>query len=485
MFVFNGMQNLRLRFKASLIFTILFAGSWCLSQTSGNLFWFCISSETYVRHILIWIFIIFLIFATLELVAKRKPHIEKKVVLFFFVLSLLNIMDYGIRSIFGVVSKWPDTVLICWSLITLMFPFIAGFFALKIKISYSVLEKVINICILPSVLFIYYALPSEFTTLKIEKPLKNGVRPPVHFILFDMLSYDFMFQNEEINPKYTNFRSFSKEASIYLNTYSPASTTGQVIPRLLSGVDFEKTGHNANIWQVQKVDASKVVNISSCESIFSLFDNVGYNVFLRAFALPYLNNFHQYIQSGEVHPYDTLWRSGMHSLIWPVLYPGGIQHQKTTNCILKDYLKRIIEKSENTFFYLHWNIPHDPFIYESNGKMMSRLELTKQLINGSDRRIMYEHQLTGTDQILGTIIQTIKQSDTYDESLIVVTSDHNIKGFGFDMKHIPLIIKWPHQKKAIKVFSKITSLDIYQIFNFFVKSQKLDRASLLLQSNSY
>ena len=107
-------------------------------------------------------------------------------------------MDYGIRSIFGVVSKWPDTVLICWSLITLMFPFIAGFFALKIKISYSVLEKVINICILPSVLFIYYALPSEFTTLKIEKPLKNGARPPVHFILFDMLSYDFIFQNNPI-----------------------------------------------------------------------------------------------------------------------------------------------------------------------------------------------------------------------------------------------------------------------------------------------
>jgi arylsulfatase A-like enzyme len=116
---------------------------------------------------------------------------------------------------------------------------------------------------------------------------------------------------------------------------------------------------------------------------------------------------------------------------------------------------------------------------------MGRFELTKQLINGPERRIKYSHQLTGTDRMLGQIIQAIKDSGTYEESLIIITSDHNIKGFGFDMKRIPLIIKWPHQQKAKKVFSKVTSLDIFKMLNLFIQSQKYDESPLSFQNANY
>jgi len=479
------MQKLSLRIRASLIFTILFAGSWCLSQTSGNLFWFSISSETYVKHILIWISMCLSIFITLHLIGQQKPHIENKVAFLFFVLSLLNIMDYGLRSMFGVVSKWPNAVLAGWSVITLLLTAGAAFWALKSKMSSSALGKALNVCILPCILLVYHALPSDFTISKIEKPLRNGDHPPIHFILFDMLSYDFMFKDNEINTQYSHFRSFSNSADIYLNAYSSSNTTGQAIPRLLTGVDFEKVGHHGNIWTVQTKKSSKMENISSCRSIFSLSHDAGYDVFLRAFALPYLNNFHQYIQSGEVHPFDTLWRSGMHSIIWPFLYPGGVQHQKTTNLILNDYLKRIIEQPDNTFFYLHWNIPHDPFIYDEDGQMIGRFELTKQLISRPDRRIQYNHQLAGTDRMLGRIIQTIKDSGTYEESLIIITSDHNIKGFGFDMKHVPLIIKWPYQKKTKNVLYRVTSLDIFKMLYLYTQTQKYDKPRLSIQKADY
>jgi hypothetical protein len=471
MSVFNGAQKLISSIKTSLILTILFAGSWCLSQTSDNLFWLSISIGTYIKHILIWISVCLSVFFIIQKIGKRKPDLQTRIIFIFWVLSLINIMDYGMRSIFGAVSKWPITVLICWSVITLLLPGLATILGLKVKISRSLMEKIINVSILPCVLFIYYALPTDFTILETEKPLRKGSRPPVHLILFDMLSYDFLYQDGEIKPGYKNFKSFSNAANVYLNAYSLSSTTGQVIPRLLTGIDFEKIGHKGGIWQVQEKNSSKIDKISSYQSIFSLSDAAGYNVFLRAFALPYLNNFHTHIQSGEVYPYNTLWRSGMHSLIWPILNPGGIQHQKTTVSILDDYLRRIIDAPDNTLFYLHWNIPHDPFIYDSSGQMMSRLELTEHLISGSDRRMMYEQQLAGTDQILGSIIQKIMQSGTYDESLIIVTSDHNIKGFGFEMKHIPLIIKWPHQNKTAKVFSKVTSSDIFNMLKVFIQSQ--------------
>ena len=485
MSVFNGMQELNLQIKAALVFTILFAGSWCLSQTSGNLFWFCISRGTYVKHILIWISMCWLIFITLYLIGKRKPHIESKIVFFLFILSLMNIMDYAIRSVFGVVSKWPIAVLAGWSVMTVLLPTAAACWSIRFRISRSTLQKAINVCILPCVLLVYYALPSDFTTTKIEKPLRSGQRPPVHFILFDMLSYNFMFKDDEIDPNYRNFKSLSASADVYLKAYSSHSTTGQAIPRLLTGVDFERVGHVGNIWTVQTQKSSKMENISSYRSIFSLSHDVGYNVFLRAFALPYLNNFQNHIQSGEIYPFDTLWRSAMHSLIWPVLYPGGVDHQKTTISILDDYLKRIIENPDNTFFYLHWNIPHDPFIYDADGQMTGRLELTKELISRPDRGIKYNHQLAGTDRMLGQIIQTIKDSGTYEKSLIIITSDHNIKGFGFDMKRIPLIIKWPYQKKANRVFSKVTSLDIFMMLQLFIQSQKYGEPQLSFKNANY
>lgn len=472
MSIFNGMSKRKFRIQVSIICTILFAGSWCLSQTPGNLFWLSISRGTYFKHIGIWISIGLLVFVTLHLINRRWAYIENRVILFIFILSTLNILDYGVRSIFGAVSKWPNAILAGWSMITLLLPALAIFLVLKIRVSRKVLEKAIKVCLLPSVLFIYYSVPSEFTILKVEKPLRNGDRPPIHFILFDMLSYDLISINNEILPNYNNFKSFSNVADVYLNAYSPSSTTGQTIPRLLTGNDFEKVGHNFNIWTVQTKNSLKMQIISSYETIFSLADEAGYDVFLRAFALPYLNNFYDHIQSGEVYPFDTLWRGGMHSLIWPTLFPGGIQHQMTTNSILDDYLTRVLKNPRNTFFYTHWNIPHDPFIYDSNGQMMNRFELTKQLISRPDRKLRYRQQLTGTDRILGQLIQAIKDSGTYEKSLIIITSDHNIKGFGFDLKRIPLMIKWPYQKESKKVFSIVTSTDIFRYFKNFIQSQK-------------
>ena len=133
----------------------------------------------------------------------------------------------------------------------------------------------------------------------------------------------------------------------------------------------------------------------------------------------------------------------MHSLIWPLLSPGGIQHQKTTIEMLNDYVSRIHKNPRNTFFYTHWNIPPDPFIYDTEGQMLSRIELTKNLITKPDRKLNYQCQLKGTDKIFGQLMEALKNSGAYDQSLIIVTSDHNIKGCGFNMKHIPLLMELP------------------------------------------
>jgi len=335
-----------------------------------------------------------------------------------------------------------------------------------------------QICMVPTLLFIYYALPSEFAILEVEKPIRKGNLTPIHLIIFDMLSYDFIFKDNRINPVYSNFEAFSKEANLYINAFSPSGTTGQAVPRLTTGIDFENIGYNLNRWTVRTKDSVARKEISSYETIFSVASKSGYNVFLRAFALPYLNNFGEHIQSGKVHPFDNLWRVGMHSLIWPLVSPGGIQHQKTTIEIFNDYITRIRTNPGNTFFYTHWNIPHDPFIYDADGQMLDRIELTKNLITKPDRKLKYQHQLIGTDRILGQIFEVLKNSGTYDESLIIVTSDHNIAGYGLIMKHIPLLIKKPYQKRSNIIESEVTTINLLTFIKNFIKEGECNNTFL-------
>jgi len=473
---------MRFRVQLTIISTILLSGSWCLSQKEGNIFWLSLSFRAYLAQIGIWLGIALLIYLALALAAKRSKEAENKMAVFIAIVSLLNLLDYGMRAVFGQVSAWPNEVLFSWAVLTLLLPALAAYVALKARMSRTSIEKAIRIGIIPCILLIYYALPSEFVELRIEKPRRVKNRPPIHLIIFDMLSYDVLFKDIAVKQNYPNFKSFSGEADLFLNCHSPAESTGQVIPRLLTGIDFAEVGHTGIQWLVRIESSTKMVPLSSCEALFSLAYEAGYDVFLRAFAFPYLNNFGKYIQSGRTYPFDRLWRVGMHSLVWPILSPGGIQHQKTVECILRDYLSRLHQDPRNTLFYTHWNIPHDPFIYDGSGKKLSRFELTKQLILRNDRMLNYCNQLVGTDVVFGQLIQAIKDSGSYDKSLIIVTADTNVGGLDFDMRHVPLFIKRPNQSDPRIIHSTVTNLKITNYIRHFIRSGICDTNLLLLQS---
>jgi hypothetical protein len=480
--LFDEKSDLKLRIQFAVTFTVFFAGSWCLSQKRGNIFWLCLSQATYFRHLAIWLFLGIFIFLLLYLVGKRYNKIEGKVTLFLLILCLLNILDFGIRSLFGPISEWPIAVLINWSLITLLYPGIALFTALKVPRPGNLIKIAMKICIAPILLIAFYAIPPGFAILEIEKPIKTGKQASVHLILFDMLSPEFIFSENEIKPIYKNFKSFSKECDIYLNAFSPSGTTGQTIARLTTGLDFEYVGYHLHSWIVQKGNSSEKREISSYKTIFSIANKNNYNVFLRAFALPYLNNFGEHVQSGKIYPYDTLWKVGMHSLIWPILNPGGVQHQETTNKILGNYILRLQNHPQNTFFFTHWNIPHYPFIYDDDGQMYSRTMLIKNLIKKPDPKIDYQNQLKGTDKIFGQIVEALKRSGTYDESLIIVTSDHNIDGYGFNMKHIPLFVKRPYQQSSRKIKSTVTTFSLLNFVEYFMNEGQCENS---IFENSY
>jgi len=104
--------------------------------------------------------------------------------------------------------------------------------------------------------------------------------------------------------------------------------------------------------------------------------------------------------------------------------------------------------------------------------------LIKHMMTRTDRISDYRNQLVGTDRIFGRIIEAMKNNGSYDESLIIVTADTNVKGAGFDMRKVPLFIKYPNQSDSRVIRSKAATLDIINHLKRYLQSRTYNAGAL-------
>ena len=439
-----------------------------MSNNSDNLFHLCLSLESYLINVGIWVGVFLIIVFALFCAFKHSKKAANKLSLFLIIICPINIFDYGIRSFCGPVGGWPKSLLILWSVFTLTLPLIALFAIIKTKFSDKFFENFIKVSIAPCILLLLYGFQTSFIDSTISKKPVYMDGNPAHLILFDMLSYDLLFQGSQVDQRFLNFKEFSIDCDVFLSAKSPGKTTGQTIPRLFAGSDLISVGHDRDTpWLIKPPGHEDMIDLAEYENILSIFHDANYNIFLQAFAMPYTKAFSRHIQFGKVYPYDTLWRIGFHSLIWPIIYPGGLAHQRTADSILENYKAGIFNNPPNTFYYTHWNIPHPPFIYDSTGGKLSRWELIKRMVR-KDNKEGFLHQLVGTDLVFGEVISAMKQSGKYDKSLIIVIADTNAKGFGFDSQHVPLFIKRPYQSEQRIVYDAVQTIEIKEYLKAFL-----------------
>lgn len=117
-------------------------------------------------------------------------------------------------------------------------------------------------------------------------------------------------------------------------------------------------------------------------------------------------------------------------------------------------------KDSRFFLFLHYVDPHEPyFAHPYDGVSMSLKPSHPSLDQLPLLWKLYNGEVTYLDQHLGTLFDTLKQWELYDNTLIVFTSDHGEeiyehKGFGHgatlyeEVLAVPLIIKYPHNAHA-------------------------------------
>lgn len=192
-----------------------------------------------------------------------------------------------------------------------------------------------------------------------------------------------------------------------------------------------------------------------------------------------LNRGFEYYED-SLSPYSTFFRHDEFQLLLTVhklsylsklkLYqiPGSIVSERAMSWLRK--------KREGPFFcWLHYYDPHTPYDAPQPYKDMYKGKLDPELPMEHERT-RYAGEVTYTDAQLARVIKLLKETDLYNDTLIIVTSDHgeafgekhgkiSERDHGFHLYdttlHVPLIIKLPNEKNvANRIPNLVQLLDI-------------------------
>ena len=308
-------------------------------------------------------------------------------------------------------------------------------------------------------------------SIKEENKYKHD-RPNILFISVDSLRDDHLGCYGYHRNTSPNIDKFASESIVFKNTICQAPWTKPSVGSMLTslypavhGADSQGE-HGDNFSEAQILNNVSVLNKSAI-TLAEVLKNNGY-VTAGFTGGGYTHSFFGFGKGFDVY-HDNA---------------GGI---KTINYEIFDWLKKNNEKP--FFIFTHFFDAHYPFkvippygkmfgTYKSKVNVDRQFEIAvnsgKQKLNDEDinrLKSLYDGGIYYTDTQLGLLFNMLKKMGCYDNTIIVLSSDH---GEGFmehdliahadimynEVMRIPLIIRWPELEKDKMVDNQARSIDI-------------------------
>jgi arylsulfatase A-like enzyme len=108
------------------------------------------------------------------------------------------------------------------------------------------------------------------------------------------------------------------------------------------------------------------------------------------------------------------------------------------------FAEQPIDFSRPTFRFVHFSVPHLPFVFTANGFDPPPDPLRTSPDTGYTKQIEY------VDRLVGELVARMKQDGTFDRTAIAIMSDHGFRfgGGERDRLHVPFIAKKAGQRVA-------------------------------------
>jgi hypothetical protein len=317
----------------------------------------------------------------------------------------------------------------------------------------------------------------------------------VYMLIFDEWSYTRLTTNNEVKKTFRHIRDFSDKSLFFRNAYSPAPETKIAMPRLLFQTNENLVQKDEQLYW----NAVGPENLAkNKENLFRPFRAAGFfNVFV-GYLLPYHELLKQdvdYIKTLRHDPFGRTvlekilvtsayiveeWGDPVSSFVFRDAYPSAVCKNKRQldGEVRSDFAFFSQNNRAPSFQLYHWPLPHGPLIFNADGSYRGCGpywdSTPEQFVRG------YEGHMRYLDETIGWIVRALRESNQFDSSLIIMTSDHSwrLEPDGPNYKtdplakqflHVPLIIKWPGQSKGAVIEREYHLTDLHRLLDKVLK----------------
>ena len=308
----------------------------------------------------------------------------------------------------------------------------------------------------------------------VPAPESDGMKPEgdIYVIVFDTMSYEYLYKESIVRASYPNIKSFSAAADNFRAAIAPGPVTEYSMPPLVLGKKEMKTKvQGPNLHQVDESGALLPLTVSS-DCLFWEAKSRGYRTVLYGWFLQYCKllgenlddcaSYSGYNYSGPQDSFSVINPVLTTFILWPHYQPFGLArnpfegnlHRKSVNKTFKKALKAM-SADHCSFVFLHFGIPHWPFVFDASGFNPGP---DPSGLSGKN----YAKQLEYVDRLFGLLLDGMISMKKYDASAIILMADHNflLVEKATKMRRIPLILKRRHQNERRDIHEAAHAVDV-------------------------
>lgn len=288
---------------------------------------------------------------------------------------------------------------------------------------------------------------------------------PVLALLFDELSFYYVYDlDDNIRTELPALSRFGSHATHYLSVAAPGRETLDALPSFLAArrvreieVRTEGLRERGEESELLPFDASRP------DGLFGTARRLGFRTEMAGYYLAYCEMLALVVDVCRSRSFYNVSSAGGFSLVdpirttlilWPRQSPFGLlkhppfaRHQRAMVEELIAFARRPIQRRPPTFRFVHFSIPHLPFVFDVEGYDPP----FDPLVTAPDDE--YVQQVQYVDRLVGELLDALRGAGVYDETTVVVLADHGYRfgGRERDPLQIPFMVKLSGQTRRAEV----------------------------------